>query len=277
MSATRVLAALLEARTGQQISPARSWRIESALKPVMRELDLSCLDALVARLASPGEAACATTVVEALLNNETSFFRDAAVFEQIEQDVLASLRESRATMRRLRLWSAGCSTGQEPYSLAMMVLDDPARWLGWNIDIVGTDVSASAIAQAAAGRYTPFEIQRGLPVRTMLKWFVPEGEHWFADPRLRRSVRFQAHSLFDPISAPADLILCRNVLMYFPEAHRRTVFERLADALELGGMLVLGAGETVIGLTERFVTHPSLRGVYTRTDDRESRRKVASG
>ena len=111
MAAARILSALLETRTGQQISPARSWRIESALKPLMRELDLLDLDALVARLASPGETACATHVVEALLNNETSFFRDAAVFEQIEQQVFASLRESRATMRRLRLWSAGCSTG----------------------------------------------------------------------------------------------------------------------------------------------------------------------
>ncbi len=274
--ATRILAALLEARTGQQILAQRSWRVEAALKPLMREHELADLDALAARIAQPGEAALGTAVVEALLNNESSFFRDVAVFDQLDRVVFEELRRERATMRRLRLWSAGCATGQEAYSLAMQILGDAVRWTGWRVEIVGTDVSASAVARAVAGSYSAFEIQRGLPVRTMLRWFEPQGDQWVADPQLRRAVRFSTHSLFEPALSKFDLILCRNVMMYLPEHHRRTVFARLDDALEPGGMLILGAGETVIGQTDSFVTHPNLRGVYARGDDKESPRVAAS-
>ena len=260
--ATAILARLLEVRTGQQLSPSRRWRIEASIKPILAETGIATLDALVGRLAGADEPVLATRVVEALLNNETSFFRDAAMFDQLDRDGLEALRCVNAATRRLRIWSAACSTGQEAYSIAMAILDNAKRWEGWSVDIVGTDVSNLAVARAAAGRYSSFEIQRGLPVRTMLRWFEQDGDDWVADPALRRSVRFTRANLLDPPPGRFDLVLCRNVLMYMPPPTRTAAFERLADAVEPGGLLILGAGETVIGQTDRFATHPTMRGTY---------------
>lgn len=147
-AATRVLTALVEARTGQRLSPARSWRIAASLKPVLKDEGIATLDLLVGRLASGREAALAAKVVDALLNNETSFFRDAALFEQLDGDALETLRSARATERRLRIWSAACSTGQEAYSLAIMLREGGMRWNGWSFDILATDVSATALLRA---------------------------------------------------------------------------------------------------------------------------------
>lgn len=261
-AATRILSALLEARTGQQLSPARSWRIEASLKPVMREQGLTALDPLVARLSTGTSTALSGQVVEALLNNETSFFRDTAVFDQLDRDALESLRKTRGKSRRLRIWSAACSTGQEAYSLAMMLRDAGPRWAGWTFDILATDVSASAVARAKTGRYSRFEIQRGLPVRTMLRWFRETGEDWVADPVLSRDIRFATHDLRQPAPGRFDLILCRNVLMYFAVPLRTQVLDQLAAGLDPGGILMLGAGETVLGQTDRFASHPAMRGLY---------------
>lgn len=262
-AAVRVLSALIEARTGQHISAARSWRIESSLKPVLRQTGLASLDQLVGQLVAGRNEALAATVVNALLNNETSFFRDVNVFDQIDRDALELLRERRAATRKLRIWSAACSTGQEAYSIAMMLRDAPQRWAGWSFDIFASDISCAAVARARKGRFSRFEIQRGLPVRKMLNWFREDGDEWVASPTIARDVRFARHDLRDPAPGVFDLILCRNVLMYFPVALRTKVFDRLADALAPGGMLVLGAGETVIGQTDRFVSDSGMRGLYS--------------
>ena len=259
---TAVLERLLEARTGQQLSPSRRWRIEASIKPLLAEMEIASLDALIGRLIGPHDTKLATRVVEALLNNETSFYRDAALFEQLDRKVLPALQEAKASTRRLRIWSAACSTGQEAYSIAMLLADDPKRWAGWQIDIVGSDVSGQAVARAATGRYSSFEIQRGLPIRTMLRWFKRAGEDWVADSDLRRAVRFSRANLLDAPPGQFDLVLCRNVLMYMPPATRTVVFDRLSTAVEPYGFLVLGAGETVIGQTERFVTRPDIHGTY---------------
>jgi chemotaxis protein methyltransferase CheR len=261
----------LEARTGQRVSNARSWRIDAALRPIARSLGMDSLETLADRLGE-GDVRLAATVTEALLNNESSFFRDMAMFETLRDRVLPALAKARPGMKWLRIWSAGCSTGQEAYSLAIFFHDQAAAWDGWRIDILGTDVSASAVSRARRGTYTQFEIQRGLPVRTMLQHFSQEGDEWAIDPQLRRSVRFGAHNLMDAAPGRFDLILCRNVLMYLQPDIRRTVFDRLAVALEPGGVLMLGAGETVIGQTDRFVSHPQWRGLYARVEKQESGR-----
>ena len=258
-AAHRILGALIEARTGQQLLPSRAWRIDTALRPLMRELDCVSLDALTARL-SVGDFSLATRVVEALLNNETSFFRDREAFAALARDVLPALTQARP-FKKLNIWSAGCSTGQEPYSLAMTAADSP-QLKDWDVSIVATDVSAEAIAQGKAGRYTRFEIQRGLPIRQMLRWFREEGEEWHASLDLRRRVRFQQHHLFDPPPGRFDLILCRNVLMYFSAVDRARGFDRMSAALAPGGLLILGAGETVLGQTSHFRPHPTLKGCY---------------
>lgn len=262
-AALRVLGGLLEARTGQQLVAGRQWRIDTALKPIARELDFENVEALVAKLVGGKQEALASRVVEALLNNETSFFRDPGVFELLNSKAFDRLRTAKRASRRLRIWSAGCSTGQEAYSLAMQLRESEARWAGWSITLAATDVSAGAVARARKGRYSQFEIQRGLAVRSMLRWFQQDGEDWVVDARLRRMISFATHNLLDAPPAQYDLVLCRNVLMYFAPATRRAVFDRLQQALAPDGILMLGAGETVIGQTTRFAADPELRGLYT--------------
>ncbi len=228
----------------------------------MRELGLTTSEELLERIKSDNDP-LAVRVTEALLNNETYFFRDMAMFELLEKSALPDLARSREATRRLRIWSVGCSTGQEAYSLAMMFRDDGLRWDGWTIDILGTDVSSEVVTRARRGSYSRFEIQRGLPVRTMLRWFSESGDDWVVDAALKRNVRFASHNILQPAPGRFDLILCRNVLMYFQPATKALAFDRLATALEYGGLLMLGAGETVVGQTARFVSHPEWRGLYT--------------
>lgn len=276
-AALRILGGLLEARTGQQLIAGRQWRIETALKPVARSLGLDGIEALVATMVSAKDDVLATRVVEALLNNETSFFRDPGVFDLLGSDALDRIRAVRKDTKRLRVWSAGCSTGQEAYSMAIMLREAEVRWASWSIDIAATDVSAEAVSRARRGRYSQFEIQRGLPVRTMLRWFEQHGEEWTVDTRLRRMIRFAVHNLLSPPPpGQYDVILCRNVLMYFSPAVRRTVFDRLHEALAPDGVLMLGAGETVIGQTSRFAADPGLRGLYAVAKEKaQPERKVA--
>lgn len=257
------LAGLLEQRTGQQIGPNRLWRIETVLKAMIRAQGIASLGDLVARLRGGAEPALVDAVLSALLNHETYFFRDTAAFRLIETGVLDQLREARAADRRLAIWSAGCSTGQEAYSLAMIFANDPARWQDWTIDIQASDVSAAAVERARSGGYSQFEIQRGLPITSMLRWFDQDGETWRVRPALAGRVRFKRHHLLDdPVPGRFDLILCRNVMLYFNAERRRRAFDRLADALVPDGYLMLGAGETVIGQTDRFGSDPELRGLY---------------
>jgi len=261
-SALRYLAGLLEQRTGQQIGPNRLWRVETVLKSLMRERGIADLDALVGAIGAARDAALATEVVEALLNNETFFFRDAQAFELVRNGALEALRQARAPSRRISIWCAGCSTGQEAYSLAMIFADARAKWDGWTIDITATDVSEAAIQKARAGYYSQFEIQRGLPVSSMLKWFDQVGQDWRVKRDLARYLRFRRHNLLMAQTGRFDLILCRNVLLYFSPERRREAFDRMAASLSPDGYLMLGAGETVIGQTDAFVSSPELRGLY---------------
>ncbi|NNM75700.1 protein-glutamate O-methyltransferase CheR [Sphingomonas sp. ID1715] len=260
----RAFAELLEQRTGQQIGPNRLWRVETVLKSLMKERKLADLGALADAVRSGRDPALASEVVEALLNNETFFFRDAQMFDQLRTSVLERLRQARSGTRRLSIWCAGCSTGQEAYSLAMIFAGDAARWQGWTIDITATDVSDAALVKAKAGFYTQFEIQRGLPVTSMLRWFDQVGDQWRVKRDLARYLRFRRHNLLLAQTGRFDLILCRNVLLYFSAERRREAFDRLADSLAPDGLLMLGAGETVIGQTEAFMSAPGARGLYCR-------------
>lgn len=267
------LAKLLEQRTGQQIGPNRHWRVDTVLKALLRRRGIGSLQELTGLLQKGQDPALAEEVVEALLNNETFFFRDALVFEQLRHRLLDELRVSRAATRRLSIWCAGCSTGQEAYSLAMMFADNATRWAGWTIDITATDVSEAALAKARSGYYTQFEIQRGLPVTSMLRWFDQVGSDWRVKRELARYVRFRRHNLLMAQTGRFDLVLCRNVLLYFSPERRREAFDRLAASLVPNGHLVLGAGETVIGQTDAFTPDTELRGLYRLTSGIE--RKVA--
>ena len=264
-AAIRILAGLLEARTGQQLAISRRWRIETALKGLMRERDFASLDHLLGDIVSGRDPALSDAVVDALLNNETYFFRDRQAFELLLMGALPSLHKARAREKRLSIWCAGCSTGQEAYSIAMAIADDKDKWDGWKIDILGTDVSRGAIAQAREGRYSQFEVQRGLPVMQMIRYLADDGDgYWHMDEGMRGKVRFKTHSLMDAAPPPGrfDVILCRNVLLYFHAAARRTVFSRLSQAIAPDGYLMLGAGETVIGQSDAFLSSAEYRGLY---------------
>lgn len=264
-AALRHLTSLLEQRTGQQIGPNRMWRVETVLKSLIKARGIPDLDALVAALLGGRDTTLATDVVEALLNNETFFYRDAQSFDLIKNGALERLREARASSKRIGIWCAGCSTGQEAYSLAMMFADAPAKWGDWTIDITATDVSEAAITRARAGFYSQFEIQRGLPVSSMLRWFDQVGQDWRVKRDLARYLRFRRHNLLMAQTGRFDLILCRNVLLYFSPERRREAFDRLATSLQPDGYLMLGAGETVIGQTDAFASSAELRGLYRKT------------
>lgn len=261
-AAFATIATLLEERTGQQIAAARAWRLDAALKPILRDTGLSTVDALVARMVTAGEAALCDRVVDALLNQETSFFRDAAVLDGVADALVAA--HAATPGRRLRVWSSGCSTGQEPLSLAILLRE---RGLGAEaVELVATDVSAGAIARAREARYSQFEIQRGLSVTRMMRWFDGDGPEWTAHGDLVSRIGYRRHNLVvdAPPAGEFDVILCRNVLLYFAADVRRTVFARLAGAARPGALLVLGAGETVIGHSDRFAPAEDLRGLYRR-------------
>lgn len=261
--AVRILAGLLRARTGQQLATGRRWRIDTALRPLLAQHGLASLDILVNRVVSGECPELAEAAIDALLNHETFFYRDIAAFRLLDEQGLLRFHAARASTRRLRIWSAGCSTGQEVYTLAMMIADRPDRWRGWTIDIVGTDLSAAAIEQARAGRYSQFEIQRGLPVTQMLRRFEQEDESWQVSEEMRKAVRFRIHNLLDPPPVGQfDVVLCRNVLLYFSADVRSLVFGRLAGAIAPDGLLMLGAGETVMGQTDQFVSDYECRGFY---------------
>ena len=255
----QIIADLLAARTGQHLTESRRWRVTSALAGVFREHGIDNVDQLVCLLAAPrgGPEApdLSQQVVEALLNNETYFFRDKPTFDQLPNEILPELARRRAATRRLSIWSAGCSTGQEVYSLAMMFADQPDRWQGWTIDILGTDVSHRAINAARSGLYSQFEVQRGLGINQMLRHFEEGAQGWQVSAAARRMVRFRQHNMLGPHPGrmPFDLVLCRNVLLYFDRETRSAAFTRLASAMMPDGFLMLGAGETVVGQTNRFL------------------------
>lgn len=261
-AAMTVIAKLLEERTGQQIAANRAWRLDAALKPILRDLSIASIDDLIGRLIAARDPQLSDQVVDALLNQETSFFRDLNVIEAV-CDAVAEMRAAN-TGRRVRIWSTGCSSGQEPLSLAMVLIE---RGLGPEaVDILATDVSFGAVARARTGRFSQFEIQRGLSIHRMIAWFDGEGDEWTAKRALLDRVQFRQHNLVADRPPPGqfDVILCRNVLLYFAPDMRRAVFDHLASASKRDALLVLGAGETVIGQTEAFRPSERWRGLYRR-------------
>jgi chemotaxis protein methyltransferase CheR len=267
-SSSRILGSLLEARTGQQLTMSRRWRIETALAALLRERGIATLDELITILVMGREPSLTNQVVEALLNNETYFFRDRSPFDLLASHALPKLARRHASSRRIRIWSAGCSTGQEAYSLSMLFAENALAWNGWTIDILATDVSNSAIERARSGTYTQFEVQRGLGIKQMIRWFEECEGGWRAVEALRKPVRFQVHNLLEKPPHPGDfdIVLCRNVLLYLCAQKRTLAFERLSSAMAPDGWLMLGAGETVIGQTRKLAADPKARGLYRLVD-----------
>jgi chemotaxis protein methyltransferase CheR len=257
------LAELLRRRSGLMLPSNKLHLIESRLGPVMTRFGLKDLRALIKELRL-GRDMLARDVIEAMTTNETSFFRDRTVFAHFRDAVLPAMLAQRAGAKRLRIWCAACATGQEPYSVAMILDDYKLAAKGWSVDLIATDISTAAIARAEEGFYTPHEVQRGLPIRRLVTHFTQEGENWRAGETLRRLVTFKVSNLLDSYGwlDDIDIVFCRNVLMYFDSRTKIQVLEKMHETLTQDGALVLGPQESVMGLTHGLHECPGLEGFH---------------
>jgi chemotaxis protein methyltransferase CheR len=259
-----ILARLLRDGSGLAIGPDKLYLLETRLAPILRAHRLPDLDALALRLRDGGTSALAMAVIEAMTTNETSFFRDEKPFAHVRTQALPRLHAARPAGAKLRLWSAAASSGQEAYSLAMVVHDLRPLLGGREVEIVGTDLAQPPLVRAREGLYTQFEVQRGLPVHMLLKHFRKEGEMWRIAKELRAMASFRVWNLLDDLRplGQFDIVFCRNVLLYFDPPTRTRVLEAVAAQMAPDGLLYLGGSETVLGVSERFITLPGDRGVY---------------
>ncbi|TVR96262.1 MAG: protein-glutamate O-methyltransferase CheR [Rhodospirillales bacterium] len=260
------LAGLLKQRSGLILTADKEYLLESRLRPLIRSRGLTDFREFVNALRT-GDRALIDDVVEAMTTNETSFFRDIKPFQLVRSFVLPALLAARADTRQLRIWCAACSTGQEPYSLAMVLDDERVRLEGWTWQIVATDIAPSVLAKARNGLYSQFEVQRGLPTPMLLKHFTKSGDSWQLKEEMRRKVMFRTVNLLDDLRGLGrfDLIFLRNVLIYFDPPTKSVILEKVSRQLATDGFLFLGGAETVIGVTQAFEPVPDQRGIYRPT------------
>ena len=255
-------------RSGLALTPDKSYLLESRLAPIARRLKHKTLSDLITQMRFRVEEGLAFEVVEAMTTNETLFFRDRWPFERFSQMILPALIEANKASKRIRIWCAACSSGQEPYSLAMLLLEAGRQLDGWQVELIGTDISEEMLERCRKGWYSAFEVQRGMPPELLKKYFTKEGDGWQISDKLRSMVRFRDFNLLgDPTASAAglqglDLIFCRNVLIYFDEVTRRQVFAGMAKILKPAGFLCLGGAETVIGISDAFRILPGERGLF---------------
>lgn len=257
---------MLKSRSGLILGSEKMYLVESRLLPLVRKRKLDNLEALVQNLRLGSDKQLLQDVTEAMTTNESSFFRDKTPFDNLRNEIIPKFIETRGSRKQLRIWSAAASTGQESYSIAMVLKEMPAQLAGWRFDIIGTDLSKEVLEKARAGMYSQFEVQRGVPMQMLVKYFKQIGEMWQIDPAIRAMVQFREGNLLNDLRGmgPCDIIFCRNVLIYFDTETKKLVLERMAEIMPEDGVLFLGAAETVIGLTTKLVSVKGLRGVYAR-------------
>ncbi len=260
------LSQLVLQRSGLSLGPGKEYLLEARLIPLAQSWGLTSIPELVRELRRREER-LESAVVEAMTTNETLFFRDKTPFDELREKLLPPIVASRRAQKRLRIWSAAASTGQESYSLAMLLQDsfpDVAR--DWKIEIVGTDISSQALTKAQAGVYSQFEVQRGLPIQLLMKHFEQVKEGWRIADGLRKWVQFKKLNLLEPFQflGQFDVIFCRNVLIYFENDLKKQILDRMSKQLTPDGVLILGAAESVIGVTDTFERQRDCRAaVYT--------------
>ncbi|WP_158945034.1 protein-glutamate O-methyltransferase CheR [Granulicella sp. S190] len=241
-------------QSANQIDPSRNALFDTRLTPIARLSGAENLGDFVSMLRSGQTAHLHRAVAEAMTINETSFFRDMRPFEMLRQVLIPKLVERRAEERHLRIWSAASSTGQEAYSLAMMMVEHFPELAGWDVKIVGTDISRQVVDYAKRGRYRRLEVNRGLPARMLLKYMTRDGEEWGVSPQIRSMCEFHYANLCAPLPflPTFDLVLLRNVLLYFSQQDRRTLFREVHRKLSPNGYLVLGNAEQAEESTNLF-------------------------
>ena len=257
----------VRSEAGIVIDPGKEYLVESRLAPLVRSEGLASIEALVQNLRAGRQTELHRKVVDAMTTNETTFFRDIDPFEYLRTDVLPKLIATRKVARRLSIWYAASSTGQEPYSVSILLREHFPELNDWQIEQVGTDISRKALERAREGKYSQLEVNRGMPAKLLLKYFDKKGLDWQLKPAIRSMVTFQEMNLNGawPRLGPFDIVFIRNVMIYFDVGAKKTILGRIHDLLRPDGYLFLGAAETTLNLDERFVRTPVGRsGAYTR-------------
>jgi chemotaxis protein methyltransferase CheR len=266
---------LLKERSGLDLSSDKQYLVESRLIPLARKAGLPGIAELVQKMKG-GSDALTTEVVEAMTTNETFFFRDKIPFDHFRDGIMPEILQARASRRSVRIWCAAGSTGQEPYSLAMCVKEMGTALAGWRVEILATDISQEVLEKSRSGIYSQFEVQRGLPIQMLVKYFKQTGEVWQINADIRAMVQHRQLNLLQDFShlGMFDVIFCRNVLIYFDQDTKAGIFDRLARVLEPDGVLALGAAESVVGISDVFKPYPERRGLYRVNADRTARGAV---
>ncbi len=265
---------LLKTRSGLVLSTDKVYLVESRLMPVARNRGLGGLDELIQAVRIGNDERLTVEVTDAMTTNESFFFRDMQPFESFRETVLPKIVESRRATGRnvIRIWSAACSSGQEPYTLAMILKEEEAKLRGIRFEIVATDLSTEIIDKAEAGIYTQFEVQRGLPIQYLLKYFSQNGDQWQIDKSIRDMVAIKQFNLLNSFNVLGlfDVVYCRNVLIYFDQPTKSDILGRISKLMPEDGVLYLGGAESVLGISKAFKPIPGLRGIYGVVRDQES-------
>jgi chemotaxis protein methyltransferase CheR len=273
-----LFSSIVKQRSGLVLTREKAYLLESRLLPVARKYNLKLLEDMANMIRTKRDEAMLNAITEAMTTNESFFFRDQKPFTQFQKVLLPHLLASRAAKKHIRIWSAAASSGQEAYSLAMICAEEAAKLQGWKIDILGTDLSKEMIERAKAGIYSQFEVQRGLPVTMLMKYFQQQsGDKWQIKDTIRQMVQFREANLlhdFGPIGV-FDIIYCRNVLIYFDPPTKKRVLEAMVNVLAPDGTILLGGAETVLGLTDRLKPSGGEHGLYVVTNAASSARPAA--
>jgi len=254
-------------RSGLVLSADKGYLLESRLAPLARAEGYPSIEALIGAARREGSDRLWWAITEALATHETFFFRDNTPFDLFKQEILPVLSRSRGNSATIRIWCAACSSGQEPYSLAMILEEERARLGGLRFEIVATDMAPRVLEKAKAGVYSQFEVQRGLAIQRLVQHFDQTGDQWRIKPNLRSMVTFQKQNLLESYAGMGtfDVIFCRNVLIYFDADSKKKVLARLASQTALDGYLIMGAAETVVGLSQDYTPVEGRRGLYGRS------------
>lgn len=258
------LSQLLKSRSGLVLGEDKMYLIESRLLPIARSQGAQDISQLCTILKTKQNDALLVEITEAMTTNESSFFRDIKPYENLRKIVFPRIVSAQPG-KTMRIWSAACSTGQEPYSTAMCIQEEIAKMPGWRFELLGTDIARKVVDKAALGIYSQFEAQRGLPIQMLVKYFVSRPDTtWQVKDIVRNMVNFRTHNLLDDYTqlGKFDVILLRNVLIYFDDATRAQVTEKMARSLQPHGVLILGATEALVDPNGRFAPLDGFRGAY---------------
>lgn len=274
-----LLSGILKERSGLVLSEDKVYLLESRLTPIARKKGMETLDDLINEIRLRRKEDLLEEITDAMTTNESFFFRDNTPFDLFKEDVLPILIGDRANTKRLRIWCAAASSGQEPYSLAMILKEMSARLNGWRIEIIGTDLSETVLEKAKTGVYSQFEVQRGLPIQLLMKYFTQAGEMWQISDDIRKMVTFRPFNLLDNYNMMGtfDVVFCRNVLIYFNQETKSDVLERMRKIMPEDGALFLGAAETVLGLSDKFKPVSGKRGLYRTAENMAAQKILKTG